>query len=83
MCSRQRSCHGESGQKFLTLCSVIMLQDTKKVGKMIFVIKISFYNEVIYYNNVGKYVKEFKRVPTAPSVPRRSPIQVLTGPNIA
>ena len=24
-----------------------------------------------------------KRMPTAPSVPRRSPIQVLTGPNVA
>ena len=28
-------------------------------------------------------VEKCKKMPTAPSVPRRSPIQVLTGPNIA
>ena len=27
--------------------------------------------------------KKKKKMPTAPGVPRRSPIQVLTGPNVA
>ena len=33
--------------------------------------------------NLRGAMKKTQKVPTAPSVPRRSPIQVLTGPNIA